>query len=488
MPWKTRRDLLAALGATATVGLAGCGGGGEETTEPAADTETMGGMTDTPTATPSMADTATPTETATETGTPGATANVRVAHFSPNAPNVDVYVDGEQVLSNVPYRTISEYLEVPVGTRTITITAVGDPDTVPFEGDVTVEEADYTVAAVGSIGADENAFQPLVLEDDNSEFMAEDTARVRVIHASPDAPAVDVTASGSVLFENVSFGDSGYVELPNVAATVRVRAATETNDGPIVAAAPFELAGSTVYTIFASGYLAPEDAPADTPFSLTPTVDSGEGGGGAVDPANVRVGHFSPDAPNVDVYLDGGRVLADVPYRAVSGYTPIAPGATSVEITAAGDPDTVVFSQELDIAAGDYTVAAVGELQSDDSEFRPLVLPDDNSDPGGDSARVRLVHASPDAPAVDVTTAANGSAVFDGVAFGESSTGTVPSGDFTLEVRGDTEANDGDVVADFPVTLAGNTVYTAFAVGYLTPDDENVSEAFDLEIAEDASY
>ena len=40
-------------------------------------------------------------------------AQVRVAHLAPDAPNVDVYVNDEPVLTDVPYTTISDYLSLP---------------------------------------------------------------------------------------------------------------------------------------------------------------------------------------------------------------------------------------------------------------------------------------------------------------------------------------------------------------------------------------
>jgi hypothetical protein len=227
----------------------------------------------------------------------------------------------------------------------------------------------------------------------------------------------------------------------------------------------------------------PEDEPMDTEEPMETTEPPME------EMANVRVAHMSPDAPNVDVYVgEGDPVLTDVPFSAVSDYLELSPGTYPVQITAAGAPDTVVFDQELEIGSADYTVAAAGELAEDGQDFAPLVLEDDTSNPGSDQARVRLVHLSPDAPAVDVTVAATGDAVFDGLAYRESASVTVPANDYTLEVRGDTDSNDGDVVAEFDVSLAGGAVYTAFAAGYLTPDDDPSDEAFDLYVAQDASY
>ena len=55
-------------------------------------------------------------------------AQIRVAHLSPDAPNVDVSVNGEPVaaLQNVPYGTISPYLPLPAGTQQVTVSPAGD--------------------------------------------------------------------------------------------------------------------------------------------------------------------------------------------------------------------------------------------------------------------------------------------------------------------------------------------------------------------------
>jgi hypothetical protein len=196
---------------------------------------------------------------------------------------------------------------------------------------------------------------------------------------------------------------------------------------------------------------------------------------------------MSPNAPNVDVYVDDSAVLEDVPFGTTSSYLELAAGDHTVEITAAGDPDTSVFSGDVTVEGGtDYTIAAIGEIGDDaDQAFEPLILEDDNSDPGGDTARVRAVHVSPDAPAVDITVNSTGDVLFDGVAFGESGYVEVPANDYTLQIRGDTESNDGEVVADFDVSLNGGQVYTAFAAGYLTPDDEPQDVSFDLLVTQD---
>jgi hypothetical protein len=116
--------------------------------------------------------------------------------------------------------------------------------------------------------------------------------------------------------------------------------------------------------------------------------------------AQVRVAHLSPDAPNVDVYVNGEPALTDVPYTTVSSYLSLPAGTQEVTVYATGDTSTPVIDAPVKLAAGAYTIAAVG-LVTDDS-ITAQVYQDDLSAPSAGNAKVRVVHASPDAGAVDV--------------------------------------------------------------------------------------
>ncbi|RLM63023.1 DUF4397 domain-containing protein [Halorubrum sp. Atlit-26R] len=207
-----------------------------------------------------------------------------------------------------------------------------------------------------------------------------------------------------------------------------------------------------------------------------------DGEDGADEEALVRVVHASPDAPNVDVFVDDESTLQDVPFRTVSEYLSLPAGEYAVRITAAGDADTVVFDDTVAVEAGTASsLVALGELNDDSFEVRAFA--DDVSAVADGEARVRLVHCSPDAPAVDVVPAGGSDPLFADVAFGEASDhATVPGGAYTLEVRpagGDTAA------ATFDVELAGGTASTGFAMGYLDPESAAADEPFDLTLAVD---
>ena len=151
----------------------------------------------------------------------GLAQRVRVVHASPDAPPVDIYVDGQKVLQELPFGEYSAYLDVPNGTREIGVFLAGT-DTLVLRRTTLIESTiDYTVVANG-FAASDPALDLLILKDRNREPNT-GRAMVRVIHAAPSAPGVDVyfttpflafSATKPVL-ANVPFGvASDYLMVP----------------------------------------------------------------------------------------------------------------------------------------------------------------------------------------------------------------------------------------------------------------------------------
>ena len=179
--------------------------------------------------------------------------------------------------------------------------------------------------------------------------------------------------------------------------------------------------------------------------------------------ARVRVLHAVPDAPAVDVYLNDAEAISDLTFNEITAYTSVPAGDYSVKVypaSANGTGTPVIDVPSLTLAVGqDYTVAAVGTLAT----IEPLVLTDNNAAPAAGQAHIRVVHASPDAPNVDIFAAGAGVVVSD-LAFKEPSAYLpLPAGSYDLQVR---VAGTETVALDLPDTaLAAGNVYTAFAVG-----------------------
>lgn len=184
------------------------------------------------------------------------------------------------------------------------------------------------------------------------------------------------------------------------------------------------------------------------------------------DSARVRVVHASPDAPAVDVWVNGSVAFSNAPFQGITGYAALAPDTYNVQVTPTGATEPVVIEADLALDANtDYTVVAVGLLDN----IEPLVLVDNNSIPAAGKAHVRFVHASPDAPAVDIAVANGGPVLFSNVAFkGVGDYLPVDAGTYDLEVR---LAGTETVALSVPgVQLNEATVYTIFAMGLADGD------------------
>ncbi|MFW5919499.1 MAG: DUF4397 domain-containing protein, partial [Halanaeroarchaeum sp.] len=96
------------------------------------------------------------------------TTYLRVVHASPDAPQVDVYLDGEPLATNVSVRNATEYTSVTAGVHNLTLTVAGSPDEVVFDGNVTVpaRRAATVYASGEAYRFARTDFQPVVLEDD----------------------------------------------------------------------------------------------------------------------------------------------------------------------------------------------------------------------------------------------------------------------------------------------------------------------------------
>jgi hypothetical protein len=177
----------------------------------------------------------------------------------------------------------------------------------------------------------------------------------------------------------------------------------------------------------------------------------------AADNAWVRVVHASPDAPNVDIWLDGTKVLTDVPFTAVSDYLEVPAGDHNVQVTATGDTSPVIDANVTVAAGSAYTIAATGML----ADIAPVVLTDDVVTVAGQS-KLRVFHASPSAPASVDIAVTDGPVLVEGLAYGEA-TGylTVDPGTYDLEIRA---AGDTAAALTLSADLTAGTNVTAIAM------------------------
>jgi hypothetical protein len=175
------------------------------------------------------------------------------------------------------------------------------------------------------------------------------------------------------------------------------------------------------------------------------------------------------------VYVNGELALSEVPFFAASPYLPLEPGTYAVAVTPAGAAiEDAVISGDVNVTEGTYvTVAAVNTLDS----IEAVAFTDNLSDPAAGQTRVSLIHAVPDAPAVDVKIAGTQTIVFEGLSFKQAAEIDVPAGVYSFDVSaaGSEEVlyNTGDL------RFESGWVYTLVATGQLGAGNFHVQSVID---------
>lgn len=93
-------------------------------------------------------------------------AHIRAGHFVAGGPNVDVFLDGEAVLTDFAPASVSDYLEAEPGQHTVVIAPIGEGLDKAVIGplEVTLEaEHNYSISAIGQIA--DNSLKALVIDE-----------------------------------------------------------------------------------------------------------------------------------------------------------------------------------------------------------------------------------------------------------------------------------------------------------------------------------
>jgi len=177
-------------------------------------------------------------------------------------------------------------------------------------------------------------------------------SRIMVVHASPDAPAVDAFLGIQPLGYGLTFPNhTRYRYTWSGERNFRLNLAGTTTAALKV---PVTLNPRTFYSAFAVNRVS-----ALEPLLLTDDLTPP-----AMGKAHVRFVHLSPDAPAVDVALAGGAVVfGDKEFKGFTPFTPLPAGTYDLEVRVAGTSTVALPLPGIKLEAGKiYTVFAKGLL------------------------------------------------------------------------------------------------------------------------------
>lgn len=190
------------------------------------------------------------------------------------------------------------------------------------------------------------------MQDDNFYLSSQMNSYIRVFHASPNSPPVDVYINDNLVLRNLKYEEfSEYLTVMPGMYNVKVYPTGEKNN-PVINE-NLTITPKSSYTIAAIGTL--------PNISLLPIMDPYN-----PMPRNktsyVRFVHLSPNAPAVDITLPDSQILfSDVEYTEQTNFMRVKPGTYTLQVRPAGMEQVVLSIPNVNLNPGKiYTVYAVG--------------------------------------------------------------------------------------------------------------------------------
>lgn len=174
---------------------------------------------------------------------------------------------------------------------------------------------------------------------------------IRIFHASPNAPAVDIYANGNLIVKDLAYKElSQYIPVPPGNYNIKVYPSGQMTN-PVINT-NISIPPNAIFNVAAIG-IHPNISLYPIPEPIT-AQNSGK--------ACVRFIHLSPNAPAVDIKLaDGTRVFNNVTYKDITAYACIPEGTYTFTVSPSSTNNVVLTVPNVKLNADNYyTIYAVG--------------------------------------------------------------------------------------------------------------------------------
>jgi hypothetical protein len=187
---------------------------------------------------------------------------------------------------------------------------------------------------------------------------------------------------------------------------------------------------------------------------------------GSQNHAKIRFLHTSPDAQNVDIYINGHLILKNLAFKQISHYFSLKAGKYHVDIYPTGKMLDSVLNKKISVEPGkSYTYAAINTVE----KLRLLPYVNEPTVPVNES-KIRFIHLSPNTPELDIAVTKR-DVVFSNISHKEATDylGISPmTVDFELR-----EAGSNKVLLPIPrAQFKPNQAYTIIIIGLLNEEPE----------------
>ncbi len=382
-------------------------------------------------------------------------------HLSPDAPNIDAFVNGEgPAVSNLAFGSGTGALSLPAGTASLQIAPTGAPASsavLSVDGVQLQQDRSYTAVAFGNVAS----IAGNVIED-STQGLASNQVRLRVVHAAAGVGSVDVyllDGSNTPIAENLFFGSAASAF--DVPAQAFVAGIDVDNDAvaDLIFNIPALTAGTNVnvYAVAdgADVYLVAQ-LPGDTTVRIDPEAQQ------------LRVLHLSPNAPPVTPLVNGSSLFNQVSFGQSTSYATVGGGVASLDVTLDGTLQTSALNVTVPLALGKRVTAVAFDNVAN---LSATTFTDDATGLPAGQIRVRAIHGAPSVGQVDLYALSDNGAqvpLLLNVNFSDVAAPLdLPAGTYTIGVDVDNDAVV-DLVFALPTLVAGtlaNVFVTEDATG-----------------------
>lgn len=320
-------------------------------------------------------------ENPSKTVAPGKVA-VRVVHGAYDLSTVDITFNNytsKTKISNLNYKGVSSYIDLPAGFNEIIITRTSSPGSLILAIDATLEEGKlYTIYLLGNSSGNFGEEYSLNFLDENNpggQFLFTYTpstiARMRFINASPNSPGLDVSLDDSKFAQNVLFGNSsGYLFMRSGSRELKVTPGGQNN--PVLINFNYLFETNRLYSLLVM----------DSVSNITPvliedmnfTLDEGK--------AYVRFINASSNSPPFDIKIgnpSGVIKHSYFTYQQISSYEPYDPQILSFVFTRTNSTEELVSLRGFSLIAGKvYTIVVMGFYQGQTGQHLQIKWFQDN--------------------------------------------------------------------------------------------------------------
>lgn len=342
-----------------------------------------------------------------------AQGEIRVWHLAAGAGNVDVFIDGEEALSDFEFEQNTDYIALDAGNHDIAVAPAGmgiDEAVITVDGFALGEGEQWTIIAsqLNEDATATGAFAALPIQEDTSAPASGNIA-FRIFHAAYDVSAdVDVHNLNDVTLPEIADGlaqgsvTSTRLEVPNAAYGLGL----DLDDDGVVdvvtdGAIDMPTAGATI-TIGAISK--PGEEAGETETELVFLVNAGANIHDEIELAPAEIGflrfwHLAAEAGTVDIFVDGTAVATAVEFEGNSAYAPFLAGTYDIAIAPTGmtAADAVITADAFALDDGESFTVLATQLNADATAagaFGALPILEDRTAPPAGNIRFRVFHAA----------------------------------------------------------------------------------------------